>query len=82
MAIELAKSFLKLKEYRQLIHKEGINAYIEMDAYKELKRLKELKESHFKLVRSKKTLPKIKKFKISPKLAEIKEMGSKRENGS
>lgn len=66
--IEFFKAFLRLKEYKGLIYKENINAYIELDAYKELKRLKEIKENHFLLVRSKKRLPKIKEFKFSEKL--------------
>jgi hypothetical protein len=56
---------MKFKEYSKLIHKENINAYIEPDSYKELKMLKEIKDSRIYLVRSKKVLPKPKKFIIS-----------------
>ena len=70
--IEAFKSLLRLREYKQLIDKENINAYIDIDAYKELKRIKEIKDSHFFLVRSKKQLPKIKQFKVSQKLTDLK----------
>ena len=33
-AIEFAKAGLKLREYYQLITKEGINSYLELDSYK------------------------------------------------
>jgi len=69
--IEFIKAILKFKEYKALILKENINAYIELDAYKEIKRLKEIKENHFYLVRSKKRLPKIKTFKFSDKLTDL-----------
>lgn len=49
-----------------------MNAYIDIEAYKEMKRLKEIKENHFYLVRSKKRLPKIKNFKLSDKLEELR----------
>lgn len=75
--IEFFKAILRLKEYKGLIFKENINAYIDLEAYKELKRLKEIKENHFMLVRSKKRLPKIKNFKYSEKLHEL----HKRQNG-
>lgn len=58
--LEGVKAMLRLREYNQLINKENINAYIDIEAYKELKRLKEIKDSHFYLVRSKKQMPKIK----------------------
>jgi hypothetical protein len=68
VVIEFIKFILRFKEYKSLIFKENINAYIELEAYKELKRLKEIKDNHFYLVRSKKKLPKIKNFKFSEKL--------------
>ena len=70
--IELFKCVLKFREYRLLVGQERINTYIDMDAYQELKRLKEIKDAHFTLVRSKKRLPKIKNFKISQKLDQLK----------
>jgi len=66
--IEGMKSFLRLREYSQLLFKENINVFIDIEPYKEFKRLKEIKESHFTLVRSKKQLPKIPNFKQSKKL--------------
>ncbi len=68
VAIELAKSVLKFREYRLLVGQEKINTYIEMEAYQELKKMKEIKDAHFTLVRTKKKLPKIKQFKGSQKL--------------
>ena len=70
--IELIKCVLKLKEYRILVGQEKINSYLEMEQYQELKRLKEIKDAHFTLVRSKKRLPKIKNFKFSQKLEALK----------
>ena len=58
--IELGRAILRFREYRLLVGQERINTYIEMEAYQELKRMKEIKEAHFTLVRSKKRLPKIK----------------------
>ncbi len=58
--IELIKALLKFREYRLLVSNERLNTYLEMESYQELKRLKEIKEKHFLLVRSKKTLPKLK----------------------
>ena len=70
--IELIKCVLKLKEYRILVGQEKINSYLEMEHYQELKILKEIKDAHFTLVRSKKRLPKIKNFKFSQKLEALK----------
>lgn len=53
LIIEGLKSFLRLREYSQLLFKENINVYIDIEAYKDMKRLKEIKESHFTLIRSK-----------------------------
>lgn len=66
--LEFIKCIFRFKEYNKLIHKENINAYIDLDSYKEMKRLQEIKDNHFYLVRSKKRLPKIKNFKFSEKL--------------
>ena len=74
--IELIKSVLKFREYRILVGQERINTYIEMEAYHELKRMKEIKEAHFTLVRAKKVLPKIKQFKVSARLEQLKRMPS------
>jgi hypothetical protein len=54
---------LRLREYVQLVKREHLNSYIDLDAYEDWKKLKEIKENHFFLVRSKKRLPKIKNFK-------------------
>ena len=70
--IEFAKCILKLKEYALLVGQERLNAYIDSDQYQEMKRLKEIKEAHFTLVRSRKRLPKIKSFKFSEKLEALK----------
>lgn len=66
--IETVKAGLKLKEYDSLIRKEKINVYIDLEAYKEIKKLKEIKENHFFLLRSKRRMPKLKQFKFSDKL--------------
>ena len=34
--------------------------------------MKEIKDKHFQLVRSKKTLPKLKQFKVNPRLEQLK----------
>ena len=49
MVIELLKTGMKLKEYDDLVRKEKINVYVEMEAYKEIKRMQEIRESHFYL---------------------------------
>ena len=72
VVLELVKCLLRFKEYKGLIHKEHTQTYIDIDAYKEMKRLKEIKENHFLLVRSKKRLPKIKNFKVSEKMLELR----------
>ncbi|CDW78719.1 UNKNOWN [Stylonychia lemnae] len=76
--IEGLKSFLRLREYSQLLFKENINVFIDIEPYKEFKKLKEIKESHFTLVRSKKQLPKIPNFQPSKKLQEIKDRQKKK----
>lgn len=70
--VEAVKCILRLKEYKALIQREKINSYIDIDSYKEMKRLKEIKDNHFYLVRSKKKMPKIKNFKVSERLEEMK----------
>ena len=74
--VELVKSILKFREYRLLVSSENLNTYIEMESYHELKRIKEIKDKHFQLVRSKKTLPKLKNFKPSSKLEQLKRFSS------
>ena len=64
-AVEVAKSISKLKEYSDLRKKEKMNTYIDLEAYKEMKKLQDIRENHFQLMRSKKKLPKIKNFKYS-----------------
>ncbi len=70
--IEFAKCIMKLREYALLVGQERLNAYIDSDQYQEMKRLKEIKEAHFTLIRSRKRLPKIKSFKFSEKLEALK----------
>lgn len=77
LIIEGLKSFLRLREYHQLLFQENINVYIDIEAYKDLKRLKEIKESHFKLVRSKREIPKITNFQTSSKLEEMRKLQKK-----
>ena len=70
--VELAKAICKLKEYKELIEKENINTYIEMEVYQELKMSKQAKEKQLHLARSKKILPKLATFKVPEKLAQLK----------
>jgi len=44
--VELVKAALKLREYYQLIVKEKIHSYLELESYRELTLLKEIKENH------------------------------------
>ena len=60
--IEVVKAGLKLKEYDSLLRKEKINVYLDLEGYTEMKRLKEIKENHFYLLRSKRKYPKLKQF--------------------
>lgn len=66
--VELAKCLLRLREYKLLVAQEKINTYVEMETYQEFKRMKEIRDAHFTLERSKKRMPKIKNFKHSSKL--------------
>ena len=50
--VEFLKCLLRLREYALLVGRERVNAYIDADQYQEMKRLKEIKEQHFTLVRS------------------------------
>ena len=69
--VELIKTGLKLKEYHGLLKKENVNVYVDMDTYREIKRLKEIKENHFYLTRSKRKMPKLKQFKFSERLKQL-----------
>eukprot|EP00347_Sterkiella_histriomuscorum_P018838 403343978 len=73
LVIEGLKSVLRMREYYQLLFRENINVYIDIEAYKDLKRLKEIKENHFTLIRSKRQLPKIQNFQPSSKLEQIRQ---------
>lgn len=53
MLIEAAKSCFKLREYYQLIHQEGINIYLDIESYRELTLLKEIKEGHIQMMKTK-----------------------------
>ena len=44
--IELVKASLKLREYFLLINKEKVHSYLELESYKELTLLKEIKVNH------------------------------------
>ena len=68
VVVEAVKALMRLREYSQLLVKENINVFIDIDAYKDFKVLKEIKESHFNLIRTKRQLPKIPEFKVSKKL--------------
>lgn len=57
--VEAIKAGLKLREYYYLIHREGIHSYLELDSYKELTLLKEIKEGHIQMMRTKRRLQKL-----------------------
>ena len=64
--IELVKAGLKLREYYQLIKKEkGVHSYLELESYRELTLLKEIKHNHIQLMRSKRHVQKIHDFKFN-----------------
>ena len=52
LVVELLKSMLKINEYYQLVHKEKVSSYLELESYKELTLLKEIKHNHVLLMRS------------------------------
>jgi hypothetical protein len=60
--IELFKASLKLREYYLLMTKENISSYLELESYKELTLLKEIKVNHIQLMRSKRSICKLKGF--------------------
>jgi len=70
--VELVKAVLKLREYYQLIHKENVHSYLEMESYRELTLRKEIKENHIQLMRSKRRVQKIKGFGVDQSLQKIK----------
>lgn len=57
--VEAVKAGLKLREYYQLIHKEKVSSYLELESYKELTLLKEIKEGHIELMRTKRRMQKL-----------------------
>ena len=64
--IELLKAGLKLREYYQLIKKEkGVQSYLELESYRELTLLKEIKQNHIQHMRSKRHIEKIHDFKLN-----------------
>lgn len=70
--VELVKAALKLREYYQLIHRERVNSYLELDSYRELTLLKEIKENHIKMMRTKKRIERIKGFQVDNNLHALK----------
>ena len=52
LVVELLKAMLKINEYYQLVHKEKVSSYLELESYKELTSLKEIKHNHVLLMRS------------------------------
>ena len=70
--VELVKAALKLREYYQLIHRERVNSYLELDSYRELTLLKEIKENHIKMMRTKKRIERIKGFQVDNSLHALK----------
>lgn len=70
---ELVKMVCQLREYHGLLYNEKVHTYIDLEDYQELKKIKEYKESHFTLKRTKKDLPKLKEFQISEKFKEFKQ---------
>ena len=63
--IELFKASLKLREYYLLMKKENVQSYLELESYKELTLLKEIKVNHIQLMRSKRRICKLKGFETS-----------------
>lgn len=64
--IELFKAGLRLREYYQLLKKEkGIHSYLELESYRELTLLKEIKQNHIQLMRSKRHIEKLHDFKVN-----------------
>ena len=64
--IELVKAGLKLREYHQLLTKEkGIHSYLELESYRELTLLNEIKQNHIQLMRSKRRVEKLHNFQLN-----------------
>lgn len=72
--LELVKCLFRFKEYKALINQENIQVYLDKESYKDFKLKKEYKESHFKLARTKKVLPKIKGFKVNERMLELRKV--------
>ena len=54
LAFEVAKIVFRLREYRQLVQREGVNVLINAEQYKQLKAVREREDSICKLIRSQK----------------------------
>jgi len=64
--IELVKAGLKLREYHQLLTKEkGIHSYLELESYRELTLLNEIKQNHIQLMRQKRRVEKLHNFQLN-----------------
>jgi hypothetical protein len=55
-----------------LIQKENVHSYLELESYRELTLLKEIKENHIQLMRSKRRVQKIKGFGVDQNFKQIK----------
>ena len=60
--VELVKAGLKLREYWQLVHREKLQTYLELESYRELTLFKGIKETHIHLMRTKRRIQKLEKF--------------------
>lgn len=63
--VELIKAGLKLREYYQLVHREKLQSYIELESYRELTLFKGIKETHIQLMRTKRRIQKLEKFTVN-----------------
>lgn len=64
LGVELVKALLKIKEYYQLVTKEKVNSYLELESYKELTLLKEIKHNHVQLMRSNRRVQQVGGFAV------------------
>ena len=71
--IELVKAGLKLREYHQLLTKEkGIHSYLELESYRELTLLNEIKQNHIQLMRQKRRVEKLHNFQLNQQYEQIR----------
>ena len=70
--IEVVKAGLKLRELWQLVSKEKVNSYIELESYRELTIMKDIYQTQIKLMRTKRRVKKLELFHANRDYKQLK----------